>query len=178
MRETRISTSVDVPGGQSAIATARNDRRANGRPSFRVGVEHEPRPSGLGRRTRDEVCEGDRVRVDDGLVERCKRCRRDRILTAVDSNAEPPLADSRSDLDVDVEWAAADLLEPEAMLLHEIECEPVRARHSWRRHGNRELDALAGGKRVRQRSSRPIPHDRVVEPVEPVERDLDAVGTL
>ena len=121
----------------------------------------------------------DGVGLDEGLVLRCqRRCRRRICAAAVDADTEPSLADTRRDLDVDREGSAADLFEPETMLLDEVEREPVGARRSWRRHRKRDLDTLTGSDGVRQRCSRPVPDDRVAEPVEPVERGLDAGGAL
>ena len=74
--------------------------------------------------------------------------------------------------------AHADLLEPESVLLDEVEGQPVGARRTRRGDRELELDLLSRCDRVRQRCPRAVPDDRVAERVEPVEGRLDAVRSV
>ncbi len=134
MREARIAAPVPVPWGELSIATGRDDRCAHCRPPFGVRVENEGRPAGLRSGARDEVGDRDGIVIHHGLLLRRERCRRPSVDAAVNSDSETTLADPRQYLDIDRQWRAADLLEPEAMLLHEVEREPIGARKSWCGH--------------------------------------------
>ncbi len=178
MRKARIAATVDVPGCELTITAAGGDCDADGRPAFGVGVEDEAGPSRLGRRARDEVGDGHGVGLDNRLIE-CREGRGgERVLTSSKTDAETTLADPGSDLDVDREWATANLLEPEAVLFDEVEREPIRPRRSRRSHRELELDAIAGRDGMRQWRAGPVPDDRVPELVEPVEGSLDPLGPV
>ena len=76
------------------------------------------------------------------------------------------------DLDVDVGRIVAELGEPEALLVDEIEGEAVRPR--WDRAAQVEcpVDALAG--RCAHLVAEPVPEDRIVALVQPVIREIEA----
>ena len=97
------------------------------------------------------------------------------IGTAVNANGETALGDPRRYLQLDLERSAPDLLEPESMLLDEVERQPVCTRWPRSADGELDLDPLAGGNVAWQRRAGAVPDDRVAERVEPVERRLDAV---
>ena len=86
----------------------------------------------------------------------------------MDPHLELADGDPRRHLDIELERSGADLGEPEAVLLDEVEGEPVAARRPRRRDREVELDPLLGRDVVRQRGARPVPDDRVAERVEPV----------
>jgi uroporphyrinogen decarboxylase len=79
---------------------------------------------------------------------------------------------ARGDLDVEVGGVVADLCEPEALLVDEIEGEAVRP--GWDRAAQVELPvhALAGGRA--HLVAEPVPEDRIVAPVQPVIREVEA----
>ena len=97
------------------------------------------------------------------------------IGSAMQHDLESPLGDPRLHLDREVERHRSDLLEPEAVLLHEIEREPVAPLRTRRDDRHVELDLLARRDDSRQRRSDAVPHDRVPERVEPVIRELDSL---
>ena len=70
----------------------------------------------------------------------------------------------------------ADLGEPEAKLLDEVEREPVAARRLRRTHGSVDLDLVARRDGAAEVDARPVPDDRVAAVVEPVVGELDAVA--
>ncbi len=85
-------------------------------------VEQQAGPFGRGDRPGDEVGHGNGIRLDHRwLLLSCERGRRPRIDTAVDPNSKRPLSDPRCHFELDLERGAADLLEPESVLLDEIE---------------------------------------------------------
>ena len=85
--------------------------------------------------------------------------------------------DARGDVDVDLERARADLREPEAVLLDEVEGEPVGARRPRGRDGQLELDALPRGHRMGKHRARSVPDDRVPERIQPVVGRTHAAGS-
>ena len=176
--EPRIAAACDVPRCELAVAVARDERHADGRPALRVGVEDDGGPSGLGCCARDEVRDDDGVRLHDRLVERRQSCSRDRVRTSTNPDAEPTLGDPRSDVDIDRERTAADLLEPETVLFDEIESDPIGAGRSRRGHAELEVDAVSGCDRSGKWCPRPIPDDRISQAVEPVEGGLDALDSM
>ena len=90
------------------------------------------------------MCDGNSFALDRGLLLGGEsRCRRG-IGTAVDVNGETARGDPRRHLEFDLERRAADLLEPEPMLLDEIERQPVCTRRPRRGDGKLELDLLSG----------------------------------
>ena len=112
----------------TAAATGRASRSSRRpRRSPRRARRARARPVRLGKRAGDEVGGGDGVLVDERLLLRGERCRRLGVAAAVDDDRQPALGDPRRDLDVELERRRADLREPEAELLDEIEREPVAA---------------------------------------------------
>lgn len=87
---------------------------------------------------------------------------------------EPASVDRRPHLDIDLEWRGADLGEPEAELLDEVEREPVAAGRLRREQTEFDLDLVAGRNCPREGGARAVPDDRVAAVVEPVVGDLDA----
>ena len=176
--EPRISAAADVPRPDLPISAGRGDRSPDSLPSLRVRVEHDGRPVGSRAGACNEVGHGDCVVIDEIFVLRGERSSCSGVGSPVDADAEPTGADSWCDVDVDRERGAADLLEPETVLLDEVEREPVGPGWSGSRHRELDLPSLAGCDRRRKRRPRAIPDDRIVEPVEPVERGLDAIGPV
>ena len=101
-----------------------------------------------------------------------------RIRTTMDANLETTFGDPRSNVEVDREGGTADLLEPESVLLDEVERQPIRARRTRRAHCELDLDPFPGGNGVRQWRSGPVPDDRIAKRVEPVKRRLNAVLSM
>jgi hypothetical protein len=64
------------------------------------------------------------------------------------------------------------------VLVDEVERKDVVARGHGRREANRKLELLARRERAGQGRAVPVPDDRVAERVEPVMRELDALGLL
>src|SRR5215831_5830482 len=89
-----------------------------------------------------------------------------------EDDGQPPL-DPRRDVDVDLEPRVADLREPVAPLVDEVERELVCAGAQGRAQLDALLDLLAGLDRARDRRPDLAPDDRVAAVVEPVVRDLD-----
>jgi hypothetical protein len=141
-------------------------------------VEEQPRPVGRRDGSRDEV--GDRLGVfgDDRLLLHRERGLGLGVVTSLDDDSEPPLRDPRLHLHRYVERDAAELLKPEAMLLDEVECEPVAAGWSRRDDLGFELDRLTGRHRAREGRANAVPDDRVSEGVEPMVRDLQSEVVL
>ena len=94
---------------------------------------------------------------------------------AVHLDCERSGVDAWHDLDLELEGRATDLREPEPVLLDEIEREPVGARRTGCGDLELQLDPLAGADGMCERRSGAVPHDRVAEPIEPVERRLHAL---
>ena len=120
--------------------------------------------------------DGSRFVLDERLVLRRERRLELRVRRAVDLDRKRPLVDARANGERDVERRRAELLEPEAELLDEIEREPVRA---WRPRGDDrrlELDLLAGHHHLGERDAAAVPDDRVAERIEPVVGELDALA--
>ena len=79
---------------------------------------------------------------------------------------------ARRDFYVDLRRIVAELGEPEALLVHEIEGEPVRAGRDRAAEVELSLDALAGrGAHVVPEA---VPEDRVAAVVQPVVREVEA----
>src|SRR5262245_727470 len=96
------------------------------------------------------------------------------MLTALDDDAEPPCFDPRPHVDLEVERGRAELLEPEPVLLDEVEREPISTGRPGRDHARIQLELLARLHDVREWRTHAVPDDRVPERVEPVVRELDA----
>jgi len=120
-------------------------------------------PGQAARRGRDEPRRRHLRRRPAPLAPRERRRSRDRSLP-----------DPRLDFDGEIERRGADLLEPEAELLDEVEGEAIASGRAGRDHGDVELHGLAGLDPPRKRSANAVPDDRVPERVEPVVRELDA----
>ena len=122
-----IAAAARAPTGRSD-AVAALDRAADRREALGVRVEHAPRPVRRGQRAGNEMRDRDRVlprrAAPPGrergrrLARRRRRGRRRRVAAR----------DARRDVDVELERRRADLGEPEADLLDEVEREPVAAR--------------------------------------------------
>ena len=111
---------------------------------------------------------------DERLLLRGERGGRLLVGAAVDDDREPPLVDPRPHVDRQLERRRADLGEPEAVLLDEVEGEPVGAGRLRDGELELELDGLAGLDRMSEGRARPVPDDRVAAVVEPVVGELDA----
>ena len=105
-----------------------------------------------------------------------ERRRRLRVRGAVKDDLEAAFRDPRLHVDGDVQRRRADLLEPEAMLLDEVEGEAVAPLRAWGDDRHLDLDRLARFDGPRQRGANAVPHDRVSEGIEPVVRDLDSLA--
>ena len=99
----------------------------------------------------------DRVGLDERLLLRRERGGGLCVVAAVDDDGQAPFGDPRGDDDVELERRRADLREPEAELLDEVEREPVAARRLRRPQERLQLDLLAGRDRPREarRAGRP-----------------------
>ena len=131
-------------------------------------VEEVPRPIRCGKGSGREVRDRDSLVLDDLLFLRGQSRRSLRVGATDDNNPETPLCDSRPDLHGNIERRRANLGEPEAVLLDQIEGEDVAARRARRRYRDLDLDRLAGRDWPRKRGADPVPHDRVAKRVEPV----------
>ena len=172
MREGWIAPAARSPGTQRPVAA--RDRAADRGETLGVCVEDPPRPVGSGKRAGDEVGRGDGVLRDKRLLLRGERGGRLLVGAAVDDDREPARVDPRPHVDRQLEWRRADLGEPEAVLLDEVEGEPVGAGRLRDVELELELDGLAGLDRMSEGRSRPVPDDRVAAVVEPVVGELDA----
>ena len=177
MGEARVASAAAPPRLQPAIALRRGDGHTNRLPALLMRIEDESGPAGRGHCSGNQMSNRSLVLGDDRFVLSRQRGRRQRIVTSVDENRESPGGDARRDVDVDRKRRAPDLLEPEAVLLDEVERQSIRAGRPRSGDTKRELDLLAGRDRVRKRRSWPVPDDRVAEPVEPVECGPDPGGT-
>ena len=85
---------------------------------------------------------------------------------------------SLSDVSIccDLEHERARLREPEAVLLDQVDREPVRAGRPRPDEPELQLDDLARLNRLRERRPLAVPDDRVPERVEPVRAELDALA--
>src|SRR6187401_445443 len=137
-------------------------------------VEEKPRPVRCGDRSRHEVSDGDRIVDDERLLLPGQRRVEFRIGASVHLDGKAPRLDTRTDLDRYVQGRGADLLEPEAVLVDEVEGEPIAARRPWGRDGQLELDRRTWLDDVRERGPRAAPHDGVAERIEPVVGELDS----
>ena len=137
-------------------------------------VEDPARPVGRGKRAGDEVGGRDGILLDQRLLLSGERGGRLLVGAAVDDDREPPLVDPRPHVDGQLERRRADLGEPEAVLLDEVEGEPVGAGRLRDGELELELDGLAGLDRTSEGRARPVPDDRVAAVVEPVVGELDA----
>jgi len=152
----------------------RLDRPADGGEALRVRVEQPKRPIGSREGTRHDVGDGGGALLDEGILLRGE-CRQGvRVRISVDDHTKPALGDARQHDDGDVERRAANLREPEAALLDEVEGEPVAPGRPGGEYRRVELDLFARRDGTRQGCPDPIPEDRVSEWVEPVIGDLDA----
>ena len=134
------------PGAHGAQRpVARLDRAADRGEALGVRVEHAARPVGRGNRAGDEVRGRDRVRPStSGSSCAASAATVSASVAAVDDDRQAPLGDPRRDVDVELERRRADLREPEAELLDEVEREPVAARRLRRPQERLQLDLLAG----------------------------------
>ena len=170
--EAGIAAAARCPGTERLVAA--RERAADRREALGVGVEDPPRPVGRGHRAGDEVGRRDRALLDERLLLRGERERRLLALAPVDDHGQPPLVDPRPHLDRQLERRRADLGEPEAVLLDEVEGEPVGAGRLRDGELQLELGGLAGLDRMRERCAQAVPDDRVAAVVEPVVGELDA----
>ena len=181
-REARIPPASWGPRGEPlALAPAPDTTldlhgAADRGPAFRMCVEQEARPVRRGGGSRHEMSDGCRVRGDERLLLLRQRRIGYWVASTVDDDAQPPLLDPRSHLDRQVERRRPDLLEPEAVLLDEIEREPVPAWRTGRHHARSELDGVTRSHDVAERRADAVPHDRVSQRVEPVVRELNTLA--
>ena len=89
-------------------------------------------------------------------------------------DGEATLVDPRPHVDGEIERRRAQLLEPEAELLDEVERQAVAAGRPRRDEWYIELDARARRHDVGERRAAPVPDDCVPERIEPVVRELDS----
>jgi uroporphyrinogen decarboxylase len=82
----------------------------------------------------------------------------------------------RDHVDVLFERRIAELGEPEAVLLYEVDREPVAAGRNRAPEGELLAERLAGLDRARERRARAVPHDRVPSFVEPVIGNEQSLG--
>ena len=139
-------------------------------------VQHEPGPVGRRNRAGDEVGDGDRVLGDERLLLRGECELELGVARAVHADREPPLVDPRPYVDGNIERRRAELGEPEAELLDEVECEPVAAGRTGRVKRELELDLVARLDDVGERRPAPVPDDRIAEWIEPVIGELHALA--
>ena len=139
-------------------------------PAFLVRVEQPSRPVRRRSRAGDEVGDRSRLVGHDRLLLGGERGRRRLVRAAVDAHAEAAFGDPRQHLDLHLERPQAELLEPEAVLLDEVERQPVAPRRARRQQRDGELDLLARGDRPGQTGAQTVP-------VEPGSRAGRASGT-
>ena len=179
--ETRVAAAgcpgAERAGGESPLerAAERDDGRADGPPPFGVRVEQEPRPVRRRGRARDEVGRHRRLALDERLLLGGERGRGPLVGAAVDDHAEAPLVDERQDVDLDLVRGHADLGEPEAVLLDEVEREHVTAGRADDVDGQLDVDRRPRRHRAGERGPEPVPEDRVAARVEPVVGELQAL---
>ncbi len=151
------------------------DRAAHRRPSLRVCVQQESRPVGSRLRPRDEIGDGKRALGDQGLLLHRKSAPSRGVVRSVHDDAQAAFGDSRPYVDGNVERCRTQLLEPEAMLLDEIEGEAVAAWGTGSDHLHVELDLFARLYRPAKGRTNAVPDDWVPERVEPVVCDLNTL---
>jgi hypothetical protein len=95
----------------------------------------------------------------------------------VHPDGEPAVVDAGPDLHREVERGRADLLKPEAELVHQVEREAVETRRTGGCQRRLELDGLARAHEGGKRRARAVPEDGVPERVEPVVRELDSLAS-
>ncbi len=121
MPEARVAPSAPAPGIEPPIPSLGDDRRSDRSPAFGVRVEQQAGPFGRRNSPGDEVGDCKGVRLDRRLLLGCEGgCRRG-IGAAVDPNGERSLRDAGCHVELDFERGTAHLLEPESVLLDEIE---------------------------------------------------------
>ena len=131
--------------------------------------------SGAGIRSRDEVAPSRRRRSStSGSSWAASAAVVSWSLASADVDGESPLVDARQHLGVQLERVGADLGEPEAELLDEVERNPVPTGRQWRAHEQLDLDLVARTDWAAEVDARPVPDDRVAAVVEPVVGELDA----
>jgi hypothetical protein len=94
------------------------------------------------------------------------------------NDGKPPLLDARAHRHLDVEGCDTDLREPEVVLLDQIEAQDVASRRTRCEERDIEHYAPTRGDRLRERGTRPVPHDRIAAQVEPVVAELEPVGAV
>ncbi len=175
--EARVAPTPGRPWGQlTAALRCRVERAADGGEPFLVRVEHEARPVWSRSGSPDEVCHGLGVHVHEWLVLGRERDLGALVGIAVHDDRQPSGPDAWCDNGVDHQRLAADLREPEAMLFDEVERESVAPGRPWGEQRNVELHLRRGRDRLGEGRPDAVPDDRVAERVEPVIRDLHAVG--
>jgi lipopolysaccharide transport system ATP-binding protein len=176
-RKARIAPGAGRPHGESASlrARARLDGATHGRVPLGVCIEEEARPVGRGQRSGHEMGDGDGVFLDERLLLRRECCLDVGVRRATQLHPQAALIDARLHLDRELERRRPELLEPEAILLDEVEREAVAARRAWRDDGDLQLDGVPRLDDIRKRRTNAVPDDRVSERIEPVVCELDSV---
>jgi lipopolysaccharide transport system permease protein len=158
----RVRPTSTAPGDKAVLG---DDRRPHGRPSLLVRVEQPARPVGRrhgpGHEMRDRLGVGGHERLVLG-----GECGvGPGVGASVDGDTQTPRRDPGEHVDRDVERRAAELLQPEAVLLDEVEAEDVAAGRARNADVHGHVEPLAGGDGARERRPRPVPHDGVPERV-------------
>jgi len=175
--EGRVPTAAHRPGSELASeprlepSTLRPDRASDGCVALGVTVEDPARPVGFGDDSRRQP--GDRLgllQADGGLFEVCER---PRIGTA---DGQRPALETRTDRRVPLQRHVAELCEPVAVLLDQVEGEPVWPCRDRRPHPDLPPDAFPRLDRPLERMAGAVPDDRVPAFVEPVVSELDSLA--
>jgi len=178
--EPRVAPAPRCPGGEASPlrpgckSAFHLDGSTDRGPALGVCIEQKAGPIPSGHGPRDEVCNRRRGFRDDRLVLPFERGCGLRILASGHDHAESALLDPRQHLDRKLERRRAELLEPEAVLLHEVECEAIATRRSGGEELCPDLDRLSRPDDVGEGRANAVPDDRVPERVEPVIRELNA----
>jgi uroporphyrinogen decarboxylase len=176
--EARIPSAAGFPGFQEPrLADAlRLDPGSDRLPTLGVRVEQPARPVGRRHRARDEVRDRGRLVLDDRFLLRRERGRRLGVVATVNMHGEAAFGDPGQDLDLGLERHDPHLREPEAVLLDEVEGDPIAPGRARRADRQVQRQGFAGRDRSAQRGAQSVPVNGVAERVEPVVRELHALA--